>query len=238
MQLILLASGRGSRLKKLTQNTPKCLIKVKSKPIIEYISENFQKFSEIIILTGYKSELIKKKFPKIKIIRNNKYKSTNMVYSLFCAKKYITQDVIVSYSDIIFDNKIINKMINFNKSHIPLNKEWLSLWRKRMSKKKINNDAENLTVNKKKVISIGSKIKSCRPKLQFMGLIKLKYNDFIKLYKFFISLKSPKINMTSFLDVSLKKNIFSLGYFKTSHYWFEIDNIKDIKVTEKFLHIR
>ena len=235
MQLILLASGRGSRLKKLTQNTPKCLIKVRSKPIIEYISENFKKFNETIILTGYKSELIEKKFPNIQKIRNNKYKSTNMVYSLFCAKKYITQDIIVSYSDIIFDHKIINKMINFNKSHIPLNKEWLNLWKKRMSEKKINNDAEDLSVNEKQVISIGSKIKNSRPKLQFMGLIKLKYKDFIKLYNFFKSLKNPKINMTSFLDMALKKNIISLEYFKTSLYWFEIDNIKDKKVTEKFL---
>ena len=235
MQLILLASGRGSRLKKLTQNTPKCLIKVRSKPIIEYISENFKKFNETIILTGYKSELIKRKFPNIKKIRNNKYKSTNMVYSLFCAKKYITQDIIVSYSDIIFDHKIINKMINFNKSHIPLNKEWLNLWKKRMSEKKINNDAEDLSVNEKQVISIGSKIKNSRPKLQFMGLIKLKYKDFIKLYNFFKSLKNPKVNMTSFLDMALKKNIISLEYFKTSLYWFEIDNIKDKKVTEKFL---
>jgi choline kinase len=235
LQLILLASGRGSRLKKLTQNTPKCLIKVRSKPIIEYISENFKKFNETIILTGYKSVLIKKKFPNIKKIRNNKYKSTNMVYSLFCAKKYITQDIIVSYSDIIFDHKIINKMINFNKSHIPLNKEWLNLWKKRMSEKMINNDAEDLSVNEKQVISIGSKIKNSRPKLQFMGLIKLKYKDFIKLYNFFKSLKNPKVNMTSFLDMALKKNIISLEYFKTSLYWFEIDNIKDKKVTEKFL---
>lgn len=235
MQLILLASGRGSRLKKLTQNTPKCLIKVKSKPIIEYISENFKKFNETIILTGYKSELIKKKFPKIKKIRNNQYKSTNMVYSLFCARKHITQDIIVSYSDIIFNHNIINKMINFNKSHIPLNKEWLSLWKKRMSEKKINNDAEDLLVDKKKVISIGSKIKNSKPKLQFMGLVKLKYKDFIKLYKFFISLKNPKIDMTSFLDIAIKKKKISLRYFKTSRYWFEIDNAKDKKITEKFL---
>ena len=235
MQLILLASGRGSRLKKLTQNTPKCLIKVRSKPIIEYISENFKKFNETIILTGYKSELIKKKFPNIKKIRNNKYKSTNMVYSLFCAKKYITQDIIVSYSDIIFDHKIINKMIYFNKSHIPLNKEWLSLWKKRMSEKKINNDAEDLSVSEKQVISIGSKIKNSRPKLQFMGLVKLKYKDFIKLYKFFISLNNPKIDMTSFLDIAIKKKKISLRYFKTSRYWFEIDNIKDKKITEKFI---
>ena len=38
-----------------------------------------------------------------------------MVYSLFCAKKYIKQDIVVSYGDIIFDHKIINKMIKIKK---------------------------------------------------------------------------------------------------------------------------
>ena len=136
MQLIVLASGRGSRLKKLTKKIPKCLVSVRSKTIIDYISENFRKFNQTIILTGYKSNLIDKKFINLKKVKNEKYMSTNMVYSLFCAKKFVKQDVIISYSDIIFDDQIIDKMINFNKTHIPLNKKWLNLWQKRMNKKK------------------------------------------------------------------------------------------------------
>ena len=235
MQLIVLASGRGSRLKKLTVKIPKCLVNVRSKAIIDYISENFKKFNQTIILTGYKSRLINIKFPKLKKIKNENYMKTNMVYSLFCAKKYITQDVIISYSDIIFDHKIVDKMIKFNKSHIPLNKEWLNLWKKRMNEKKINDDAENLLIKKNKVISIGNKIQNVRPKLQFMGLIKLKYKDFLKLFKYFKTLNNPKIDMTSFLNNALNDKIINLNYFKTSRFWFEIDNIKDKKITEKFL---
>ena len=235
MQLIILASGRGSRLKKLTAKIPKCLVKIRSKPIIDYISDNFKKFDQTIILTGYKFNLINSKFPKIKKIKNKKYMTTNMVYSLFCSRKYINQDVIISYSDIIYDTKIIDKMINFNKTHIPLNNKWLSLWKKRMIEKKINNDAENLIIKKNEVVSIGEKIINIRPSLQFMGLIKLKYRDFMKLYKYFKSLNNSKIDMTSFLNSALKNKIINLNYFKTSRYWFEIDNIKDKKITEKYL---
>ncbi|WP_440697990.1 sugar phosphate nucleotidyltransferase [Candidatus Pelagibacter sp. HIMB1709] len=235
MQLIVLASGRGSRLKKLTKKIPKCLIKVRKKPIIDYISKNFIKFNQTIILTGYKSGLINKKFPELKKIKNKKYKSTNMVYSLFCAKKYIKQDLIISYSDIIFDHRIITKMIKIKKSHIPLNKNWLTLWKKRMNEKKINDDAEDLLINKNKILSIGNKICDKRPKLQFMGLIKLKYQDFIKLYKFFKKLNDTKIDMTSFLNCALKYKIISLSYFKTSRYWYEIDNVNDKIVAEKYL---
>ena len=53
MQFIVLASGRGSRLKRATKNIPKCLVKVNKKSIINYISPNFKKFDETIILTGY-----------------------------------------------------------------------------------------------------------------------------------------------------------------------------------------
>ena len=235
MQLLILASGRGSRLNKLTSDKPKCLVVIRSKTMLGRISKNFTKFNETIIVTGYKSKMINKKFPKIKKIINKKFMTTNMVHSLFCAKKYIKDDIIISYSDIVFDDKIIDKMIKFNYSHIPLNKEWLSLWKKRMDEKKINDDAENLLTKKNKVISIGDKIKNMRPKLQFMGLIKLKYKDFIKLYKYFKNLNNPKIDMTSFLNNALKDKVISLSYFKTSRYWFEIDNIKDKKITEKLL---
>ena len=104
-----------------------------------------------------------------------------------------------------------------------------------MNEKKINNDAENLITKKNEVISIGEKIINIRPSLQFMGLIKLKYKDFMKLYKYFKSLNNSKIDMTSFLNSALKNKIISLNYFKTSRYWFEIDNIKDKKITEKYL---
>ena len=57
MQLIILASGRGSRLGRLTKKITKCLVDVRSHSIIDYLSENFKKFNQTIILTGYKSKL-------------------------------------------------------------------------------------------------------------------------------------------------------------------------------------
>ena len=68
-----------------------------------------------------------------------------------------------------------------------------------------------------------------------MGLIKLKYKDFIKLHKYYKKLNNPKIDMTNFLNNALKDKIISLGYFETSRYWFEIDNNKDKKIAEENL---
>ena len=58
MELILLASGKGTRLKELNQNKPKCLLKIeKNKTIIDYISKNFKKFKRTFIIAGYRQEI-------------------------------------------------------------------------------------------------------------------------------------------------------------------------------------
>ena len=235
MDLLVLASGRGSRLKKATSKQPKCFVQVNKKKIIDYISENFIKFDNIIISTGYRSNLLKRRFPLVKFAHNKNYLITNMVYSMFCASNLIKSDVIISYSDIIFDPLILNKMINLEKTHMPLFKNWEKYWKKRMSNKEINFDAENLVTKKDKIVSIGEKILNKRPKLQFMGLIRLRYKDFFKLKKFFKKINNPKIDMTSFINLAIKNKIITMNFFETKKFWFEIDNVKDRKVAEKYL---
>ena len=86
MILVILSAGRGSRLKHHTQNVPKSLVRIKNIPIIDYMERFRNKFEKTIIVTGYKDKLIKNKFKrdnKISLIKNNDFKKTNMVYSLF-----------------------------------------------------------------------------------------------------------------------------------------------------------
>ena len=119
MILIILASGRGSRLSSLTKNKPKCLIKIyKNKTLIDYISENFKFFRKVIVVTGYKSNILKKKlkFNNVEFVYNKKYLTTNMVESLMLAKEKIkNNDIIVSYADIFFDPKILKLLITKKK---------------------------------------------------------------------------------------------------------------------------
>lgn len=63
-KVILIAGGLGSRLKPLTNDIPKPLLKVGTKPILQTIVENFATygFEEIIISVNYKSEMIKEYF--------------------------------------------------------------------------------------------------------------------------------------------------------------------------------
>jgi len=237
MKLLVLASGRGSRLKHKTSNIPKTLVKIKNKPIFEYLENKFTYFDQVIIVAGYKYKKIKKyKTRKVKIIYNSEFSNTNMVHSLFKASKYVNSDIIITYADIIFSKKIIKDMIKKKISHIPVNNNWLNNWKKRMSLNKIYKDAENLETKKNKILAVGGKIKKKLPKFQYMGLIKLKKNDYVKLFEYYKKINNKKIDMTSFLSKAISNKVLKLGFFKTKDFWTEIDCIADIKAANKMLN--
>ncbi len=233
MIIIILSAGRGKRLGTKTELLPKCLVKVKGKPIIDYL-ENFRnKFKKTIIVAGYKHHLLFNKFKKVKNLSfciNTDYINTNMVYSLFkVSKNQIKKsDIVVCYSDIIFDPNIYKLFKQTKKTFITINKKWLDLWKKRMRFNKIKYDAEDLVIDNSKVISIGNKIQKKLPKYQFMGLVKITNKDFFKLKKFFLKQKK-NIDFTSFLNLAIKNKIIKLSYRKTSSYWYEIDTKSDLK---------
>lgn len=238
MILVILASGRGSRLKSLTKKNPKCLTKIiKNYTLLDHISLNFKLFDKIIVVTGYKSNLIKKKLksPNIKFVFNKNYLTTNMVESLMLTyKKIKDNDIVVVYSDIFFDTNIIVSLLKYKSNILPLNSNWLKSWKKRYNSiKKIKSDAENLTVRKNKLIHIGGKIRNKLPKLQYMGIFKIKNKAFKKLYHFYLNINNKRINMTNFIDLTIRKKLITFNYFSTKNYWYEVDNLKDLKVLRK-----
>lgn len=235
MQLIVLSAGRGSRLPRKFRNKPKCLVEINKIPLLLYNKPFFKKFKNKTIVTGYKNKYLKEVTEKIgfKNIINKKYLSTNMVYSLFLANKIIKEDVIVMYGDIIFHEKIYNKL-QYNHDVLPVNINWLRNWKNRMSFKNILNDAENLVINKKYLSEIGSKIeKNKLPKYQFMGIIKFKKKTYQDCHRYFKKLNNKKIDMTSFLNLCVLNKIISLKIQKYDGYWYEIDSSSDHKFAEK-----
>jgi len=240
MILVILAAGRGKRLGEKTKKLPKCLIEINGRSLINYNTEFINKFKKVVIVTGYKDNLIKKNFKKYKsitFIKNKKYLKTNMVYSLFCAYKYLNkfkQDIVISYSDIVFDKSIF-KTLKSSGNFLVVYSEWLKIWKLRMNQRKIMHDAETLVVKKNNLISIGNKIKKKMPKYQYTGIIKLKFNNFTKLYNYFKILKKTKIDFTSFLNSSISNKIINMKIKKTKKFWFEVDNLDDAKALSRVL---
>lgn len=121
MQAIILAAGLSKRLRPLTDTTPKCLLRVDGKTILEMTINNIlhNGIDDIIMVTGYREKMIKEfignKYPdlNIKYLTNPDYENNNNSYSLWMAKDYINGSCILLDSDILFDYRIISKLLTF-----------------------------------------------------------------------------------------------------------------------------
>ncbi len=121
MKAVILAAGVASRLRPLTNNTPKCLLKVGDKSILERTIDNLVKnnISEVIVVTGFLREMIEeflvKNYPNLSFtfIYNEKYDSTNNIYSLWMTKSEILgYEMLLMDSDIVFDSRIIEQLLS------------------------------------------------------------------------------------------------------------------------------
>jgi len=120
MQAIILAAGLSKRLRPLTDSVPKCLLKVGGKTILEMTLNNVLKngINEFVMVTGYREDMIKKfiakNFPGLNItyLSNLDYENNNNSYSLWMTKNYIKEDSILLDSDILFDFRIISKLLD------------------------------------------------------------------------------------------------------------------------------
>lgn len=123
MKAVILAAGVASRLKPLTDNTPKCLLKVGDKSILERTIDNLikNKISDVVVVTGFLKTMIEEfltqNYPNLNFtfIYNEKYDSTNNIYSLWLAKSEILgYEMLLMDSDIVFDSRIIGQLLSSN----------------------------------------------------------------------------------------------------------------------------
>lgn len=121
MQAVILAAGMGKRLKELTKDNAKCMVKVNGVTLIERMLRQLdgRGLSSIIIVTGYQGRKLKEYVVSLKIntkiifIDNPQYSQTNNIYSLSLAKAYLLEeDTLLFESDIIFENEVLDCLIN------------------------------------------------------------------------------------------------------------------------------
>ena len=132
MNAIILAAGLGSRLGSYTKEKPKAMIEFADQTLLERLIKKFQKcgITDITIVTGYKSEKID--FQDINYIKNELFLETSTLESLFCAKEKIRESTIISYSDIIFEDHVLRKIMDSEDDiSIVVDRKWLRYWDKR-----------------------------------------------------------------------------------------------------------
>lgn len=111
---IFLAAGFGSRLVPITLNTPKPMVLVNGKRIIETLLDAVVKaeIEEIYIVTGYLSEqfeILKKKYPQIKFVENNMYNEANNISSAYLVRNLIKNAYVLESDLYLYNSKLIRK---------------------------------------------------------------------------------------------------------------------------------
>ncbi len=121
MQAIILAAGMGRRLKGLTKNNTKCMVKVNGVTLIERMLGQIEKrhLSRIVIVVGYKGKELMDFIGTLEVqtpivyVNNPVYDTTNNIYSLFLAKEFLRQDdTLLFESDLIFDDSVIDELLD------------------------------------------------------------------------------------------------------------------------------
>ena len=111
---IFLAAGFGSRMVPITLNTPKPLVLVNGKRIIETLLEAVAEagIEEIIIVVGYlgeQFEVLKKKYPNIKFIENKLYNEANNISSAYLIKERLENSYVLESDLVLYNKNLIRK---------------------------------------------------------------------------------------------------------------------------------
>lgn len=121
MQVIILNSGTGSRMKEFTADKPKCLVELKENETIlsrQVLALQEMGLTKIIITTGpFAGQIetyLEKKFSGVKFsfVHNPAYRKTNYIYSLLLCEHEVKDDLILMHGDMVFENGVLSKLLH------------------------------------------------------------------------------------------------------------------------------
>ncbi|MCI8378517.1 MAG: phosphocholine cytidylyltransferase family protein [Lachnospiraceae bacterium] len=256
MKVIILAAGQGTRLRPLTDNCPKCMVKVNGKSIIERQLDTMRscgiKEEDITIVAGYCSNILVEhlKNTEIQIIINREYKTTNMVYSLMCTKEMLQkmEDVLVSYGDIIYGKPVLQKILDScEEMSVVVDDGWHAYWSERCENPL--DDAETLMYDGNDYLTeIGQKTADInKVQSQYIGLMRFTGQGLETVLD--TCMKAEKRarcgeklwctdrDYRGMYMTDLLQGMIDEGYkLKAVHIhrgWYEVDDLNDLKLVEE-----
>ena len=239
---LIVAAGLGSRLKKHTKNLPKCMLDFGGKTLLQRQLESYKQngIKDISLVRGYKKEKIN--YKDIKYFENKDYKNNNILNSIFYAEKVINGNIIISYSDILFDKSVVERILKSDHDiSVVVDIDWRGYYVGRNDHP--ISEAENIIFNSNNEVEKIGKINTGNEEVhgEFIGMIKLSNRGTEIFKEHFHRLKKiywnkpfqrakifQKAYLTDFIqelvDIGIKVHcvIIESG-------WKEIDTVEDYK---------
>lgn len=235
MKAIILAAGRGSRMKSLTDERPKCLVQLRGKPLLEWQLESLRAagISDIAVVTGYKRELLADR--GLGEFHNSRWADTNMVSSLACAESWLEgQPCIVSYSDIFYSPVAVQSLMASTASlAVTYDPNWLQLWTERFGDPLLDAETFRLTAANT-LAEIGNKPHSVdEVQGQYMGLLRFTpegWAEVVRLRAGLTQQQRDSMHMTNTLQRVIDAGRVSIEALAYTGEWGEIDSSEDLCV--------
>jgi choline kinase len=234
MKAILLAAGRGSRMKGLTEERPKCLVDVCGRPLIEWQLTAFRQagIDEIAIVTGYRRDLLADR--GLTEFHNPRWAETQMVSSLACAQAWLeAEPCIVSYSDILYDAEAVRSLARCRAAlAVTYDPNWLEQWERRFGDPLV--DAETFRLKPDHTLAeIGNKPASVQEvEGQYMGVLRFTPSGWSEVQRIRDALQPAvrdRMQMTGTLQKVIEEGRVPVEAVPYTGAWGEFDSEQDIR---------
>lgn len=175
MKALIVAAGRGTRLRPHTDTLPKCLVPFAGRRLLDWQLQTLRRngIDDIHVVTGYRAEALADQ--NVTLWHNPEWADTNMVYSMMCARPVLenADEILVCYADIVYEPRVLRSVMHGNhRAHVVVDTNWLALWQLRNAQPL--DDAESLRLDAHgRIIDIGQPVATVdEVKAQYIGLMR------------------------------------------------------------------
>ena len=125
MKTLILNSGLGSRMGVLTSEHPKCMTEISATETI--LGRQLRQIAaagitEVVMTTGLFDSVLVNYCNSLNLplhftfVKNPVYDKTNYIYSIYCAREYLDDDIILMHGDLVFENEVFDQVVNSDTS--------------------------------------------------------------------------------------------------------------------------
>ncbi|MBQ8945562.1 MAG: iron-containing alcohol dehydrogenase [Lachnospiraceae bacterium] len=125
MKALILNSGMGTRMGILTSEQPKCMTEVYGTTTIleRQLKQLLESgITDVVITTGAHDEVLREYVSSLNLplsvtyVFNEQFRETNYIYSIYRAREYLNDDIILMHGDLVFENEVLDEVLNFEGS--------------------------------------------------------------------------------------------------------------------------
>jgi choline kinase len=175
MRPVIIGAGRGRRLGHLTDESPKPLVPVMGRPMLEWIldalAEGGFARKDVVYICGYQADVIRARYPEFTYVENRDWENNNILASLMCARAELGGGFVSTYADIVYRGSVVRDLVaSPHAMALGCDTDWRRRYRDRSQHPE--SDGEKLRGKGDRVVEISRTIAPAEAAGEFIGVTK------------------------------------------------------------------